>query len=81
VPLRYLCGGACRAWNRRPSYSQTDLGVPPTDCTALHARARSLLLSALDHLGESDSATTSSRLSRVARQWGDLAFTLMGPWR
>lgn len=44
-------GGACRAWNRRPSDSQTDLDAPPTDCTALLARARSLLLSALDHLG------------------------------
>jgi hypothetical protein len=33
------------------SYSQTDLVAPPTGCTALHARARSLLLSALDHLG------------------------------
>jgi uncharacterized protein len=49
-PLRYLCGGACRAWNRAPSDPGSDLDAPPVDCTALHARARSLLLSALDHL-------------------------------
>jgi uncharacterized protein len=49
--LRSLCGGACRAWNRAASDSQSDLDAPPVDCAALHARARSLLLSALDHLG------------------------------
>jgi uncharacterized protein len=49
--VRYLCGGACRAWNRVASDSQVDLDAPPVDCGALHARARSLLRSALDHLG------------------------------
>ena len=52
-PLRYLCGGACRAWNRRPGHPQTDFDAPPTDCRVLHARARSLLTSALEHLGSS----------------------------
>ncbi len=45
--LRYLCGGACRAWNRLPAAAQTDLDAPPLDCAPLHARARSLLLGAL----------------------------------
>jgi uncharacterized protein len=49
-PLRYLCGGACRAWNRLPEEQQTDLDDPPLDCTALHRRARSLLVSSLEHL-------------------------------
>ena len=48
--LRYLCGGACRAWNRQGPERQTDPDAPPLDCGALHARARSLMLSALDHL-------------------------------
>jgi uncharacterized protein len=43
--VRYLCGGACRAWNR----SSTDhIDAEPTDCSALHERARSLLAAALD---------------------------------
>lgn len=50
-PLRYLCGGACRAWSRLPEERQTDLDAPPLDCMALHRRARSLLVSALGHLG------------------------------
>jgi len=52
-PLRYLCGGACRAWNRQPEQEQYDLDAPPVDCTPLHTRARSLLVSALEHLGVS----------------------------
>ncbi|MGD2105529.1 MAG: TIGR04083 family peptide-modifying radical SAM enzyme [Anaerolineae bacterium] len=48
--LRYLCGGACRAWNRLPEREQTDLDAPPLDCNVLHSRARSLLRSALKHL-------------------------------
>jgi uncharacterized protein len=48
--LRYLCGGACRAWNRQPQEEQTDLDTPPTDCSRLHERARALLLSALRQL-------------------------------
>jgi uncharacterized protein len=50
-PLRYLCGGACRAWSRQPEQRQTDLDTPPLDCTPLHKRAHSLLVSALEHLG------------------------------
>jgi uncharacterized protein len=52
-PLRYLCGGACRAWNRQPEQEQNDLDAPPVDCSTLHRRARSLLISALAHLGVS----------------------------
>ena len=48
-PLRYLCGGACRAWNRIDGET-ADLDAPPANCLALHARARSLLVGALDHL-------------------------------
>jgi uncharacterized protein len=43
--LRYLCGGFCRAWG-----SSDDPDAPPTDCAALHQRARGLLLSALESL-------------------------------
>jgi len=50
-PLRYLCGGACRAWNRGDGEGAADLDAPPANCGALHARARSLLAGALDHLG------------------------------
>jgi uncharacterized protein len=48
--LRFLCGGACRAWNRHPSLAQIDLDAPPVDCSRLFARARSLLTSAMDYL-------------------------------
>lgn len=30
--LRYLCGGACRAWNRQPEPQQCDLDAAPADC-------------------------------------------------
>jgi uncharacterized protein len=43
--LRYVCGGFCRAWR-----SSDDSDAPPIDCAALHERARSLLLSALESL-------------------------------
>jgi uncharacterized protein len=46
--LRYLCGGACRAW--AGGAAGPDLDAPPVDCRALHARARSLLVSALEYL-------------------------------
>ncbi len=49
-PLRYLCGGACRAWNQYPLSRQTDLDAPPRDCSSLHRRALSLLKCALDQL-------------------------------
>ncbi|TAK34257.1 MAG: TIGR04083 family peptide-modifying radical SAM enzyme [Chloroflexota bacterium] len=50
-PLRYLCGGACRAWNRPAEQDQPDLDAAPTDCSSLHARARTLLIAALEHVG------------------------------
>jgi uncharacterized protein len=46
--LRYLCGGACRAWS---GPLDKDLDAPPVDCRPLHARARSLLLGALEYVG------------------------------
>jgi uncharacterized protein len=49
--LRFLCGGACRAWNRQPSPAQIDLDAPSVDCSRLFSRARSLLTSAMDYLG------------------------------
>ena len=49
--LRYLCGGACRAWNRRPAQQQLDLDAAPLDCASMQARARCLFTGALDHLG------------------------------
>jgi uncharacterized protein len=49
--LRYLCGGACRAWNRHNPSAQVDLDEPPSDCSQLHARALSLLSSAMDFVG------------------------------
>ncbi len=48
--LRYLCGGACRAWNRLADDAQTDLDAPPLDCSRLRSRAQGVLLSALDYL-------------------------------
>ena len=48
--LRYLCGGACRAWNRQNEQTQHDLDAPPRDCTPLFNRARSLWVSALAYL-------------------------------
>jgi len=61
--LRYLCGGACRAWNRHPLSRQMDLDAPPLDCSALHLRARSLLISALDRLQVSVRDWTEAGLS------------------
>ena len=52
-PLRYLCGGACRAWGRQSEGEQHDLDAPAADCSPLHRRAHSLLVSALERLGVS----------------------------
>ena len=49
--LRYLCGGACRAWSQQADPDQADLDAPPKDCAHLRSRAQSLLASALGHLG------------------------------
>jgi radical SAM protein with 4Fe4S-binding SPASM domain len=43
--LRYVCRGFCRAWS-----SSDDPDAPPAECTALYARARNLLLSAMESL-------------------------------
>jgi uncharacterized protein len=43
--VRYLCGGFCRAWS-----SADDPDAPAWECSALHARALTRLLSALDFL-------------------------------
>ena len=50
--LRYLCGGACRAWSG--AHCRRDLDAPPQDCSHLRKRAVSLLLSALRHLDVSE---------------------------
>lgn len=47
-PLRYLCGGFCRAWSR-----SDDPDDPPVDCRALYRRAHELLLCALATLNTS----------------------------
>ncbi len=46
-PYRYLCGGACRAWDRRTFQSLTELDEAPVDCSPLKSRAEALLLTAL----------------------------------
>jgi hypothetical protein len=43
--LRYLCGGACRAWA-----TDGDPSTGPGGCTALHAAERDRLLAALNTL-------------------------------
>jgi uncharacterized protein len=48
--LRYLCGGACRAWNRQRPQEQNDLDAPPPDCGPLFQRARQLFEQALEQL-------------------------------
>jgi uncharacterized protein len=49
--LRYLCGGACRAWSRQLTINQSDIDAAPVDCSHLFSRAYSLLTSAMRHLG------------------------------
>jgi uncharacterized protein len=51
--MRYLCGGACRAWSRQTGPEQVDLDAPPMDCAPLRRRAEQLVESALAHLGVS----------------------------
>jgi uncharacterized protein len=46
--LRYLCGGACRAWNG--TLHQEDLDEGPRDCENHFSHARSLLSGALEFL-------------------------------
>ena len=47
--LRYLCGGACRAWGGEAT--QHNLDVPPVECAGLQRRAASLLIQAVEFLG------------------------------
>jgi len=47
--LRYLCGGACRAWGGQTT--QHDLDSPPVECGGLRRRAESLLIHAAEYLG------------------------------
>ena len=46
--MRYLCGGACRAWGGQAS--QYDLDTPPSECTGLRNRASRLYQAARDWL-------------------------------
>ena len=46
--VRYLCGGACRAWGG--PVSQSDLNVAPQECDGLQTRAKRLLDCALAYL-------------------------------
>ena len=47
--VRYLCGGACRAWGR-PS-TEDNLQAPPPNCEGLRQRAEAVLIAALQYLG------------------------------
>ena len=47
--VRYLCGGACRAWGG--DAAQHDLDAAPTECRGLHRRAVRLLEAAKAFLG------------------------------
>jgi len=60
--LRYLCGGACRAWNRQADQIRIDLDAAPKDCAPHKARALSLLSAAMDHLGVSIETWSSAGL-------------------
>jgi uncharacterized protein len=46
--VRYLCGGACRAWGGEKT--QYDPDAPPSDCKSLEKRARGLLAAAESYL-------------------------------
>ena len=47
--LRYLCGGACRAWGGE--LTQHDLDAQPVECEGLQRRARALLARCVEYLG------------------------------
>ena len=64
--LRYLCGGACRAWNNVQGVPQDDLDAPPRDCSGLERRAALLLRTALTHLGASQEDWRRAGLPRSA---------------
>ncbi|HUT89897.1 MAG TPA: TIGR04083 family peptide-modifying radical SAM enzyme [Thermoguttaceae bacterium] len=52
--MRYLCGGACRAWGRKST--QHNLDATPPDCGGLNRRARALLGRAFQALGIDESS-------------------------
>ena len=56
--LRYLCGGACRAWGGEAC--QHNLDAPPTECDGLRARAAKLLAAAAEYLYKEPSAKGDS---------------------
>jgi len=47
--LRYLCGGACRAWGGEAA--QYNLDSPPPDCRNLEKQAQELYATACEYLG------------------------------
>jgi uncharacterized protein len=47
--VRYLCGGACRAWGGPAN--QFNLDASPPECSGLNARAYRLLAAAKEYLG------------------------------
>jgi uncharacterized protein len=49
--VRYLCGGACKAWGGE--VSEADLDAPPPDCSSLRERAERLLRAAEGYLDKS----------------------------
>ena len=55
--MRYLCGGACRAWARGEEQSPD---APPSDCRSLFQRASRLLTAALEYLEINPSAEQES---------------------
>lgn len=56
-PLRYLCGGFCRAWKTADGPD-----APPVDCAALYRRAQTVLFGALEILAVSQEQWQSARL-------------------
>lgn len=51
--LRYLCGGACLAWNRQFINWPNELTTAPIECGSLKTRAHSILTESLNYLGVS----------------------------
>jgi uncharacterized protein len=67
--FRYLCGGACKAWNRQgrdgrfvPGKPASDLDEAPMDCSALFERARSVYQGAIACLGIGETELRRSEL-------------------
>jgi uncharacterized protein len=51
--VRYLCGGACRAWGGE--VTQHEIDAPPPECEGLRQRAMQLLATAREYLGVKNS--------------------------